>query len=73
MTLWDTRLSVRQLVHLGVVAAVAVGLPYFTAGLVWAGTHHRHLDAVGGLDKLFSVVGEVVAWPVLIIANVYLR
>lgn len=69
----DTQLSVRQLVYLAVVVAVTVVLPYLTVGLIWASTHYQHLSDLHGPDKLFSALGEVVAWPVLIIADVCLR
>ncbi|BBY54789.1 hypothetical protein H7J07_16780 [Mycobacterium koreense] len=68
----DRQLSIRQLVYLGVVAAVAVGLPYLAIGLIWAVTHSAHLQSLDGLDKVFSALGEVVAWPVLLIADVTL-
>lgn len=67
--LLDHRISVRQLVYL----AIAFGFPYLVIGVIWAATHHDHLSALHGLDKLFSTLGEVVAWPVLLIADVTLR
>lgn len=67
--LLDHRLSVRQLGHL----AIAFGVPYLIIGVIWAATHHDHLSALHSLDKLFSALGEVVAWPVLVIADVTLR
>ncbi|QCH24196.1 hypothetical protein DSM43276_02459 [Mycobacteroides salmoniphilum] len=67
--LLDRRLSIRQLVYL----AIVVGVPYFVIGVIWAMTHRDHLEQLTGLDKLFSMLGEIVAWPVLIIANVYLQ
>ncbi|MUM23627.1 hypothetical protein FZI91_18260 [Mycobacterium sp. CBMA271] len=67
--LLDRRLSIRQLVYLVIV----VGVPYLVIGLIWAMTHRGHLEQLTGLDKLFSMLGEIVAWPVLIIANVYLQ
>ncbi|WP_324610049.1 hypothetical protein [Mycobacteroides chelonae] len=67
--LLDRRLSIRQLVYL----ALVIGLPYVVIGFVWALTHRGHLEQLTGLDKLFSMLGEIVAWPVLIIANVYLQ
>jgi hypothetical protein len=69
----DSRVSIRQLVYLATTAGLLVGLPYVTVGLIWASTHNEHLNDLDGLDKLFSVLGEIVAWPVLIIANVDLR
>ncbi|HEU0190062.1 MAG TPA: hypothetical protein VFR17_02155 [Mycobacterium sp.] len=70
--LLDRRLSIRQLVNLAMVGAVLLGV-YLVVGLVWASTHYEHLAEVHGLDKLFSLLGEIVAWPVLIIADVTLR
>ena len=46
---------------------------YLVIGLFWAGSHSQHLSEVRGLDKVFSVVGEIIAWPVLIIADIHLR
>lgn len=61
-------MSIRQLVYL----ALVVGVPYFVIGVVWALTHSDHIAGLTGLDKLFSLLGEIVAWPVLIIADVSL-
>ncbi|MCV7112320.1 hypothetical protein H7I55_15255 [Mycolicibacterium setense] len=66
--LLDFRLSIRQLVYF----AIVVGGPYLVIGMVWALTHSDHIAGLTGLDKLFSLLGEIVAWPVLIIANVSL-
>ncbi|WKG03275.1 hypothetical protein [Mycolicibacterium sp. HK-90] len=66
--LLDYRLSIRQLVYL----AIVVGGPYLVIGMIWAQTHTDHIAPLSGLDKLFSLLGEIVAWPVLIIANVTL-
>ncbi|WP_066902129.1 hypothetical protein [Mycolicibacterium houstonense] len=66
--LLDYRLSIRQLVYLAIVA----GVPYFVIGMVWATTHSDHIVGLTGLDKVFSLLGEIVAWPVLIIADVTL-
>ncbi|MGV0810331.1 hypothetical protein ABQF34_00065 [Mycolicibacterium boenickei] len=66
--LLDYRLSIRQLVYL----AIVVGGPYLVIGMVWALTHSDHIVGLTGPDKLFSLLGEIVAWPVLIIANVSL-
>lgn len=70
--LLDRRLSIRQLFYLGVMGSVLLGA-YLVIGLYWAGSHHQHLHELRGLDKVFSVLGEIVAWPVLIVADVQLR
>lgn len=66
--LLDYRLSIRQLVYL----AIVVGAPYLMVGMIWALTHSDHIAGLTGLDKLFCLLGEIVAWPVLVIANVTL-
>ncbi|MGY0500274.1 hypothetical protein ACWZHB_17435 [Nocardia sp. FBN12] len=53
--------------------AIAGGVPYFAIGVIWLITHDSHLGDVAGLDRLFSSIGEVIAWPVLIIADIQLR
>lgn len=56
-----------------VYLAIVVGGPYLVIGMVWALTHSDHIAPLTGADKLFSLLGEIVAWPVLLIANVSLR
>lgn len=68
----DRRLSIRQLAQLAILAGVGLGA-YLVVGLFWAYNHSAHLADAQGLDKLFSALGEIVAWPVLIIADVNLR
>ncbi|MCV7384113.1 hypothetical protein [Mycolicibacter longobardus] len=70
--LLDHQLSIRQLFYLAVMGAVALNA-YLVIGLFWAGNHYQHLHDVRGADKVFSVLGEIVAWPVLIIADIHLR
>ncbi|MFD6393477.1 hypothetical protein ACWF9G_07395 [Nocardia sp. NPDC055029] len=63
------RISLRQLIFLG----IAFGVPYFLIGLFWLGAHHEHLDDLQGFDKLFSAIGEIIAWPPLVISDIRLR
>ncbi|MFD3744056.1 hypothetical protein [Nocardia sp. NPDC058633] len=67
--LLERRISIRQMMYL----AIAGGIPYFAIGLIWLFTHDSHLGELDGLDRLFSTIGQVVAWPVLIIADIHLR
>ncbi|EIC67514.1 hypothetical protein [Mycobacteroides abscessus] len=67
--LFDFQIKVRHLFWL----AVLLGFPYFGIGLIWLMTHRDHLKELTGFDRLFSTLGEIVAWPVLVIANVSLR
>ena len=68
----DRLLSIRQLFFLGFMGSALLGA-YLVVGLFWAGSHYQHLHDIRGLDKVFSVLGEIVAWPVLIIADIQLR
>ncbi|MET9213502.1 MULTISPECIES: hypothetical protein [unclassified Nocardia] len=63
------RISLRQLIFLG----IAFGVPYFLIGLFWLGYHHEHLAELHGFDKLFSAIGEIIAWPPLLISDIRLR
>lgn len=60
------RVSIQQLVYL----ALLVGIPYGLIGLLWLSMHHDHLGGLEGLDQLFSMLGEIVAWPVLVVSDV---
>ena len=66
------RNQIPDLISVGLANAVVLAA-YLVIGLFWAGSHYQHLAEVRGTDKVFSVLGEVVAWPVLIIADVHLR
>lgn len=63
------RVSLRQLFLVGLV----LGIPYGAVGLVWALTHTAHLADLDGVDRVFSFLGEIIAWPVLLFADVTLR
>ncbi|MDR7172377.1 hypothetical protein ACFYU5_09400 [Nocardia aobensis] len=69
----DRQLSFRQMLYLAIMAAVVVGIPYFGIGLIWLWTHHDHLGELHGFDKLFSVIGEIIAWPPLVISDITLK
>jgi hypothetical protein len=53
--------------------AVWLALPYLVVGVFWADAHHQHLRQLHGIDATASYVGEVIAWPVLIFADVNLE
>jgi len=65
----DYRISIRQIMYLVIAGAI----PYLTIGFIWLAFHNDHLENVHGLDKFFSVIGEVIAWPPLVISNIYLQ
>lgn len=68
MSVGDYRVSIRQLFVVGLV----LGIPYGAVGLVWALTHTSHLADLDGVDRVFSFLGEMIAWPVLLFADVTL-
>lgn len=67
--LLDYQLSVKQLIGI----AVLLAFPYLLIGLFWALNHSEHLEPLQGLDYLFSLIGEVIAWPPLIISDITLK
>lgn len=67
--LMDRRISIRQMMYLAIAGAV----PYLAVGLIWLLTHRSHLGDLHGLDRIVSTIGQVVAWPVLIVADIHLR
>lgn len=67
--LLDYRISIRQLVAI----ALVLGIPYLIIGVIWLFTHDEHLAGLNGLDYLFSLIGEVIAWPPLVISDITLK
>ncbi|CAM3882338.1 hypothetical protein [Smaragdicoccus niigatensis] len=65
----DYRISIRQIMYL----VIAIGIPYCLIGLIWLFTHDSHLENLHGLDWFFSVIGEIIAWPPLVISDITLR
>ena len=66
--LLDFELSIAELVGVGVL----LGGPYLLIGLVWASTHAQSLHGLRGVELLISIVGSIVLWPALLVANVCL-
>lgn len=65
----EFRVSIRQLFLVGLV----LGIPYGIVGLIWALTHTAHLADLAGVDKVFSFIGELIAWPVLLFSDITLH
>jgi hypothetical protein len=63
------RIGVGQLVAI----ALIIGIPYGIIGLIWALTHTEHLAQLDGIDQVFSFIGEVIAWPPLVISDITLK
>ena len=49
--------------------AVILAVPYLVVGVVWTATHPDHLGAQG-VDRIVSILGSVVSWPVLLVSTV---
>ena len=64
----DYQISVFNLILLAGLFAV----PYGVVGTVWALNHTDELSSLDGADKYLSFLGEIVAWPVLIFADITL-
>jgi hypothetical protein len=56
-----------------VVLALWLGIPYVTVGIFWADAHREHLETTYGLDRFLSYLGEVLVWPLLMVADITLR
>lgn len=65
----DVQVSIRAMLML----AFGVAVPYLIVGVVWVITHADHLGELQGLDQVFSFIGEIVAWPPLVISDITLR
>ncbi len=66
----DYQLTIGDLI----VLAILIGIPYGIVGLVWSFTHLEHLDELdSGWNQFCSFIGQIVAWPVLLICDVNLR
>jgi hypothetical protein len=66
--LLDFELSIAELVGIGLLLAG----PYLLVGLVWSSTHAGAFRGISGVDLLVSVLGSIVLWPAMVLANVCL-
>ena len=64
----DFELSIAELIGIGLL----FGGPYLIVGLVWSSTHTEPFQRMGGIELLVSVIGSIVLWPALLLANVCL-
>ncbi|WP_051190320.1 hypothetical protein [Mycobacterium sp. UM_WGJ] len=62
-------MTVGELIGLGLF----LGTPYLIVGSIWTLTHTAALHGMQGLDLVVSLLGSIVAWPVLLIANVCMQ
>ncbi|MDZ4268231.1 MAG: hypothetical protein U1D00_21505 [Mycobacterium sp.] len=51
-------------------AALLAGVPYLAVGVVWSLTHTADLAGLGAPEKAAAFLWAVVAWPVLLVADV---
>jgi hypothetical protein len=66
--LMDFELSIAELIGIGLLLAG----PYLIVGLVWSSTHTGAFQRMGGVELLVSLIGSMVLWPALMLANVCL-
>jgi hypothetical protein len=66
--LMDFELSIAELIGIGLL----LGGPYLIVGLLWSSTHAEALHGMHGVELLVSLVGSIVLWPALVVANVCL-
>ena len=50
--------------------AALLGVPYLVVGLIWLSTHTGQLHGMQGADLVVSILGSIVSWPLLLLANV---
>jgi hypothetical protein len=60
------RFSIAELIGI----AFLVGFPYLLVGVLWSINHTDHLHQMHGADLMFSFLGAIVFWPVLLISDV---
>jgi len=66
--LMDFELSIAEWISIGLLLAG----PYLIVGVVWSTTHAEPFQRMGGVELLVSVIGSIVLWPALLLANVCL-
>ena len=66
--LLDFELSIAELIGIGLL----LGAPYLIVGVVWSSLHTDAFHRMGGVELLVSVLGSIVLWPALLLANVCL-
>jgi NADH:ubiquinone oxidoreductase subunit 4 (subunit M) len=66
--LMDFEMSIAELIGVGLL----LGGPYLIVGLVWASTHTESFQRMGGVELLVALLGSIVLWPTLLLANVCL-
>jgi len=50
--------------------AVLAAIPYLVIGMLWTLAHIDHLNGLGRVDQVASLVVSVISWPVLLFSDV---
>jgi hypothetical protein len=50
--------------------AILAAIPYLVIGMLWTLTHIDHLNGLGRVDQMASLVVSVISWPVLLFSDV---
>jgi hypothetical protein len=66
--LFDVELSIAELIGVGLLLAG----PYLLIGLIWSSTHAQSLHGMHGVELSVALLGSIVLWPTLLVANVCL-
>ena len=70
LTCWKRLLGYRVSIGSLTVIALLLGTPYLIIGAIWSLTHTDHLNRMDGIDLVVSLLGAIVSWPVLLVADV---
>jgi hypothetical protein len=50
--------------------AILAAVPYLVIGMIWSATHTDRVSGLTGVDRVASVLGSIVSWPVLLFSDV---
>jgi hypothetical protein len=61
-----TKMTIAEWIGTAVLAAI----PYLVIGMLWTLTHIDHLNGLGRVNQVASLVVSVISWPVLLFTDV---
>ncbi|MDT5006155.1 MAG: hypothetical protein QOJ24_3331 [Mycobacterium sp.] len=63
-------LAVKMTIAEWIGTAILAAIPYLVIGMLWTLTHIDHLNELGRVDQVASLVVSVISWPVLLFSDV---
>jgi hypothetical protein len=63
-------LAVKMTIAEWIGTAILAAIPYLVIGMLWTLTHIDHLNGLGRVDQVASLVVSVISWPVLLFSDV---